>query len=155
MSNKNWNNRFVNKLLSPRGEKTCLPCLGKVVRSRAQIPRIELVWFLELGFLEVVMQEVSRKALPGDFLNSFFFSSNLARSCYLLCIAGVFRRSLCVHFCAVLSVYKDGAVWLYVCCCCCLAGWETVERLRWWQAGLRQRLPPCLADTQSCCNAVS
>lgn len=40
---------------------------GKMVRSRAQIPRIELVWFLELGFLEVVMQEVSRKALPGDF----------------------------------------------------------------------------------------
>lgn len=45
-----------------------------MVRPQAQIPRIELSWFLEQGFLEVVMQEVSRKALPGDdfFFNSFF-----------------------------------------------------------------------------------
>lgn len=64
---KSQKNRAEHKLLSPHGQKTSLPCLGKVVQSRAQIPRIELVWFLELGFLEVVMQEVSRKALPGDF----------------------------------------------------------------------------------------
>ncbi len=42
-----------------------------MVWSPAQIPRIELSWFLELGFLEVVMQEVSRKALPGDFFTLF------------------------------------------------------------------------------------
>lgn len=44
-----------------------------MVRSQAQIPRIELCWFLEQGFLEVVMQEVSRKALPGDDFFLFFF----------------------------------------------------------------------------------
>ncbi len=43
-----------------------------MVWSPAQIPRIELSWFLELGFLEVVMQEVSRKALPGDFFYIIF-----------------------------------------------------------------------------------
>lgn len=48
-------------------KKRLSPCPGIMVRPRTQIPRIELVWFLELGFLEVVMQEVSRKALPGDF----------------------------------------------------------------------------------------
>lgn len=41
------------------------------------------------------MQEVSRKALPGDFLNSilFFLCFNLARSCYVLCVAAVFDMS--------------------------------------------------------------
>lgn len=54
------------------------------------------------------MQEVSRKALPGDFLNSFF-PSNLARSCYLLCVAGVLDRAIC-PFVLFFSVCGDMAV---------------------------------------------
>lgn len=55
-----------------RKENKALPCSPQVVQSQAQIPRIELSWFLELGFLEVVMQEVSRKALPGDYSKLFY-----------------------------------------------------------------------------------
>lgn len=73
-------------------ENITLPCPLKMVWSPAQIPRIELSWFLELGFLEVVMQEVSRKALPGDFFYILFLwrAAAITHTCSFGCFIGFY-----------------------------------------------------------------